>query len=56
MFNQQKYVVEGLSIALLADQIVSSKEAVCKALAKFGLPNREACQPHGRPAQPRFGR
>ena len=54
-FLQQKYVVEGLSIAQIAEQIVSSKEAVRKALMRFGLPIRQACLPHGRPAQPRFG-
>ena len=55
MFLQQKYVVEGLSIAQIAEQIVSAKEAVRKALMRLGLPIRQACLPHGRPAQPRFG-
>ena len=54
-FLHQKHVVEGLSIAQIAEQIVSSKEAVRKALKQFDLPIRQACQPHGRPAQPRFG-
>jgi hypothetical protein len=54
-FLQQKYVVEGLSIAQIAEQIVSSKEAVRKALLRYSLPIRQACLPHGRPAQPRFG-
>ena len=54
-FLQQKYVAEGLSIAQIAEQIVSSKEAVRKALVRFCLPIRQACLPHGRPAQPRFG-
>ena len=55
-FLHQKYVVEGLSIAQIAAQISSSKEAVRCGLVAAGIPIREAHKPHGRPAQPRFGK
>jgi len=54
-FLHQKYVVEGLSIAQISSQIVSSKAAVRDNLVRFGIPLREAHLPHGRPAQPKFG-
>ncbi len=56
IFLHQKYIVEGRSIAQIATEIFSSKSAVREALIEFGIPVRESCQPHGRPAQPRFGR
>jgi hypothetical protein len=54
-FLHQKYVVEGLSIAQIAEEIFSSKEAVRKGLQKTGIEVREAHQPHGRQSQPKFG-
>ena len=54
-FLEQKYTLEGLSIAQISSQIFSSKEAVRANLVRFGIPLREAHLPHGRPAQPKFG-
>lgn len=51
----QKYVIEGLSIAQIADQFSSSKEAVRKGILRAGIAVREAHLPHGRPSQPRYG-
>jgi hypothetical protein len=49
-------VVEGLSLAQIADQIFSSKEAVRSGLLAAGIPVREPNIPHnGRQSQPRFG-
>ena len=53
-FLQQKYVVEGLSLTQISEQISSSKEAVRKGLERCGIPVREAHKPHGRPSQLRF--
>lgn len=52
---QQKYVVEGLSIAQIAKEFLSSKEAVRKGLFNAGVALREQHKPHGRQSQPRYG-
>lgn len=54
-FLQQKYVLEGLSIAQISSQIFSSKEAVRANLVRLGISLREPHQPHGRPGQAKFG-
>jgi hypothetical protein len=54
-FLQQKYVQEGLSIRQIAEQVVSSKEAVRTEILRQGIPLREKSQHHGRPAQLKFG-
>lgn len=54
-FLYQKYVSEGLSLAQISEQICSSKEAIRKRLEYFGISVREPHNPHGRPAQPRYG-
>ena len=46
---------EGLSIAQISSQIFSSKEAIRENLIRLGIPLREPHQPHGRPAQAKFG-
>lgn len=51
----QKYVVEGLSIRQIAEDFLSSKEAVRMGLINCGIPLREACKPHGRQSQPKYG-
>ncbi len=51
-----KYVVEGLSIAQIAKEFLSSKEAVRQGLIKAGIPVREKSKPHGRTAQLKFGK
>jgi hypothetical protein len=55
-FLHQKYAVEGLSIRQIAEQIFSSKEAVRKNLISFGIPLRKPHEPHGRAAQPKYGK
>lgn len=55
-FLTQKYVQEGLSIAQIAEEIRSSKDAVRKGLARFGIPIREPRRHHGNPSQARYGR
>ena len=54
-FLHQKYVVEGLSIAQIAEQIGSSKSAIQKSLVRFGIPIRVPHQNHQtiRKKQPR---
>lgn len=54
-FLNQKYSVEGLSIAQIAALCFASKEAVRSSLLRFNIPLREPHKPHGRPAQPRYG-
>ncbi|MCB0404731.1 MAG: recombinase family protein [Bdellovibrionales bacterium] len=55
-FVHQKYVVEGLSLAQIAAEIFSSKEAVRNALKRFGIPPRVPHRPHnGRVSEPRYG-
>ncbi len=54
-FLNQKYLVEGLSIAQIAAQIFSSKDAVRRGLIRHGIPIREAHKSHGRSAQVPFG-
>ena len=54
-YLNQKYVIEGLSIAQIAAVCFASKEAVRSSLLKLNIPLREPHRPHGRPAQPRFG-
>ena len=51
----QKYIVEGLSIRQIAEEFLSSREAVRMGLINAGIPLREACKPHGRQSQPKFG-
>ncbi len=51
----QKYLVEGLSLRQIATDFLSSKEAVRKGLLDFGIPLREAHQPHGRQSQTKYG-
>jgi hypothetical protein len=51
----QKYVVDGLSIRQIADEFLSSKEAVRMGLIKAGITLREVCKPHGRQSQPKYG-
>src|SRR4051812_20433068 len=54
VFLHQKYVVEGLSVGQIADQIFSSKEAVRAGLLAAEIPPREPHLPHnGRQSQPR---
>ena len=55
-FLHQKYVKEGLSIKQISELIFSSKDAVRNGLLRFGIPIREAHQPHGRPSRPKFGK
>lgn len=54
-FLHQKYVMEGLSLRQIADQVVSSKEGVRAEILRQGIHLREKSQHHGRPAQPKFG-
>ncbi|MEZ4750363.1 MAG: recombinase family protein [Bdellovibrionota bacterium] len=49
-------MVEGLSLAQIAAEIFSSKEAVRAALKRFNIPSREPHKPHSRPSQPRYGK
>lgn len=51
----QKYVVEGLSIRQIADEFLSSKEAVRKGLINAGIELRESNKPHGRQSQVKYG-
>ena len=51
----QKYVVEGLSIRQIADEFLSSKEAVRVGLMNAGIPLREKSKLHGRPSQVKYG-
>ena len=54
-FLTQKYVTEGCSVAQIAEEICSSKDAVRNGLIGFGIPIREPRQHHGHPSQPRYG-
>lgn len=55
-FLTQKYVQEGLSIAQIADEIRSSKDAIRKGLMQHNIPIREPRNHHGNPSQARYGR
>jgi len=56
-FLHQKYVVQGLSLAQIAVEICSSKDAVRRGLIEGGINIREPHLPHhGRESQPAFGR
>lgn len=52
----QKYIVEQLSIRQIAEEFLSSREAVRVGLINAGIELREACKPHGRPSQIRYGK
>lgn len=54
-FLHQKYVIEKRSIAQIAEEIFSSKDAVRGGLRRAGIPIREPRNHHGNPSQPRFG-
>lgn len=54
-FLHQKYCVEGLSLAQIAAEINSSKEAVRKGLRCAGIALRDRGQHHGHPSQQRYG-
>lgn len=47
--------MESLSIRQIAEQVISSKEAVRAEILRQGIPLREKSQHHGRPAQLKFG-
>lgn len=51
----QKYVVEGLSIRQIANEFLSSKEAVRVGLVNAGITLREKSKPHRRPSQAKYG-
>lgn len=51
----QKYVVEGLSIRQIADEFLSSREAVRKGLMDDNIPLRASGKPHGRQSQTKYG-
>lgn len=55
VFLHQKYCQEGLSLAQIAAEIGSSKEAVRKGLCRFGIKTRSHGQNHGNPSQVRYG-
>ena len=48
-------MVEGLSIRQIADEFLSSKEAVRIALINAGIALREKSKPHGRQSQAKYG-
>lgn len=54
-FLHQKYALEGLSVAQIASEIGSSKEAVRKGLFRAGIKPRAPYENHGHPSQPAFG-
>lgn len=54
-FLHQKYTLEGLSVAQIASEIGSSKEAVRKGLFRAGIKPRAPCENYGHPSQPGFG-
>lgn len=54
-FLYQKYVIEGLSIAQIASQILSSRAAVRDDLIEFEIKRRERGKPGKRPAQVAYG-
>jgi hypothetical protein len=55
VFLTQKYMIEGRSIAQIADEICSSKDAVRNGLKKFDIPVRSVHKHNGHPSQPRYG-
>jgi hypothetical protein len=55
-FLRDKYLEKGLSIAQIAAEIFSSKQAVSGGLKRFGIPLRRPHRPHRHPSQPRYGR
>ena len=48
-------MVEELSIRQIADEFLSSREAVRMGLINAGIPLREAHKPHSRQSQPKYG-
>jgi hypothetical protein len=48
-------VIEGLSIRQIADEFLSSKEAVRMGLINAGIQLRESSKPHGRQSQVKYG-
>lgn len=54
-FLHQKYVLEGLSIAQIAGQILSSREAVRMGLIEFGLKRKRQGEAGQNPAQAPYG-
>jgi hypothetical protein len=54
-FLHQKYVLEGLSIAQIAAQILSSREAVRMGLIEHGIKRKGQGKPGLRPAQVPYG-
>ena len=56
-FLTQKYIIEGLSIYQISNEISSSRSFVWEALKRFGIPIRTKSegQKRGRKSQPRYG-
>jgi hypothetical protein len=54
-FLHQKYVLEGLSIAQIAAQILSSREAIRMGLIDCGIKRKSQGKPGLRPAQVPYG-
>jgi hypothetical protein len=54
-FLHQKYVLEGLSIAQIAGQILSSREAVRMGLIEHGIKRTPQGKPRQKPAQLPYG-
>jgi hypothetical protein len=51
----EDHVIEGLSIRQIADEFLSSKEAVRMGLIHAGIQLRESGKPHGRQSQAKYG-
>ena len=51
---QEKYVIQGLSLAKIAGEFLCSKTTIRKALTDAGVPIRER-QQKGRSSNPRYG-
>lgn len=54
-FLHQKYVLEGLSIAQIAAEILSSREAVRMGLIEFGIKRKKRGEPGLNPSQAPYG-
>lgn len=54
-FLHQKYVLEGLSIAQISAQILSSREAIRRGLIECGIKRKGQGKPGLRPAQIPYG-
>jgi hypothetical protein len=54
-YLHQKYVVEGLSIKQISQEIVSSRTAVAKYLKEHGIPLRHDDPEHKYPSRQRYG-